>query len=163
MKPKKNKYGHAELQASKDKLEASFPHQNVKKAFYVADFKNAESLPQGLRAVGLSAVFEVENDELNMRVYRSSGKEYPIYDVDEIRSINKPVVQQPTKKEIEGHHINHEIPDDIMKRNQLTVEFIPDGKGGFKPNTQPDGMVRAFINFEDPMQEILKKHIKRGD
>ncbi|MDB5244910.1 MAG: hypothetical protein JWN90_15 [Parcubacteria group bacterium] len=159
MKSKKNKYGQKEFQASKDKLEAAFPHQNLKKAFYVADFKNAESLPQSLRTVGLSAVFEVENEELNMRVYRSSGKQYPIYDVDEIRSINKTVIKQPSKKEIEDHHINQEIPDNIMKRNQLTVEFVADGKGGFKPNTQPDGTVKAFINFEDPMGAIRKKYL----
>jgi hypothetical protein len=95
-----------------------------------------------------------------MRIYRSSGKSDPLYDVDEIRAVNKEIINQPSKSEIEDHHINHNIQEDIMRRNQLTVEFIEDGKGGFKPNTQADGTVKAFINFEDPMKEILERNKK---
>jgi len=161
MKKKKNKLAYKSIEDSKNNLKKTFPHTNIKKAFYISDFKNAKLLPGGMRSVGLSAVFELYGEELNMRVYRSSGKSDPLYDVDEIRAVNKEVINQPSKSEIENHHINHNIQEDMMKRNQLTVEFIEDGKGGFKPNTQPDGMVKAYINFPDPIEEIKKKYSKK--
>lgn len=162
MKTKKNKLSYESIEDSKNKLEEAFPHTNIKKPFYISDFKNAKPLPSSMRRVALSAVFELDNEQLNMRVYRSSGKSDPLYDVDEIRAVNKEVVNQPSKREIENHHINHNIQEDIMRRNQLTVEFVEDGKGGFKPNTQADGTVKAFINFEDPIDKILGSRDKKA-
>lgn len=161
MKKKKNKLAYKSIEDSKNNLKKAFPNTNIKKAFYISDFKNAEPLPISMRSVGLSAVFELQDEELNMRIYRSSGKSDPLYDVDEIRAVNKKIINQPAKSEIENHHINHNIQEDIMERNQLTVEFIEDGKGGFKPNTQVDGTVKAFINFEDPYEKMKRKLKKK--
>ena len=83
-----------------------------------------------------------------MRIYRESGEQKPKYDVDEIRCINKQVKIIPNKKEIENHHINCKISEDITKRNQITFEVIEDEKGNLKPNIQKDGTVKALINFE---------------
>ncbi|OGZ13841.1 MAG: hypothetical protein A2942_02795 [Candidatus Lloydbacteria bacterium RIFCSPLOWO2_01_FULL_50_20] len=163
MKPRKNKLNHRAFKTAKEALSKAFPQGGIKKAFYIADFKNTKSLPSSMRSVGISAVFEDADGGLNMRIYRPSGKTDPIYDVDETRKVDGEVAHQPAKKEIENHHINHEVPDDIMARNNLTVEFVDDGKGGLRPNTQADGTVKAFINFEDPI-EVMKKEMlkKRG-
>jgi len=101
MKQKKNKLVYKLIENSKDNLKQAFPHTNIKKAFYIKDFKNAKPLPNNMRSVGLSAVFELNDEELNMRIYRSSGKSDPLYDVDEIRAVNKEIINQPSKSEIE--------------------------------------------------------------
>lgn len=156
MKRKQNKLNHKIFERARNTLISAFP-KGIKLAFYVANFKNIEELPVGMRGAGTSGVCELEGENLNMRIYRESGKTNPRYDVDEIRSINREITLLPSKKEIENHHINEEIRDDIMARNQLTAEFVNNGKGELKLNVQPDGTVRTFINFENPTKELIKK------
>lgn len=40
-----------------------------------------------------------------------------------------------------------------MKNNNITIEVIPDGLGGLEPNIQPDGTVKAYINFPNPIKK----------
>lgn len=152
---KRNKFNHKAFDIGLKRLETAVP-QGIKKAFYIADIKQSQNLPDSLKAIAVSAVCEYTNGNLDLRVYRHSGEENPLYDVDEYRGVNRTSIDLPDKGEIENHHLNEKIADDIMHRNELTQEFVDDGEGGFKPNVGPDGMVKALINFEDPMEKIKR-------
>ena len=142
-------------------LERMFP-QVSKKAFYINGLKESGVLPVGMTNVAVSAVCEIEGDAVNLRIYRrpETGS-YLQYKVDERRAVNKQISYIPSPRAIENHHLKHQVPEDMMERNHMSVEFIGDGKGGLKPNVQPDGTVKTYINFPDPIEEFLKKTLKR--
>ena len=100
----------------------------------------------------VSAAIELRNEDANVRVYRKPDlKDTHDFDVDEIRGANHSVISQPPKSEIEGHWLDGRVVDDLMGRNNISVELVADGAGGMTPNVRPDGTVMAFINFEDTL------------
>lgn len=144
MKPRLNKHNHEQLNALKTLLEQKYP--NLLVGFYLKNF-NTSSM--GIGVMGVSATFESQGQNLVWRIYRKSDTpQQNQWDVDEMHHVNKPVMYQPSKKDIPNHHINHSIEEDIMRRNQILCEVIQDEAGNFVLNRQADGMVHCFINFE---------------
>ena len=150
---KPNKLNQAVVENLKRQLERAFPYGSMKKAGFIkAPEPLGLSEDSKFKKQFVSAAIEIRNEDANVRVYRKPdpGDKHD-YDVDEIRSANKRVVTQPAKSEISDHWLKGSIPNDLMGRNNLSVELVPDGVGGLKPNVQPDGTVMAFINFMDDL------------
>jgi hypothetical protein len=150
---KSNKLNHVGIQKLKQRLEEAWPYVSLKIAGFIKD-PEALGLSNDLKFKDqfVSAVAEVRNEDVNVRVYRKpDAKDTHAYDVDEIRRANRPIITQPAKSEILNHWLEGSIQDDLMRRNNLTVEVVRDGPCGLKPNVVPDGTVKALINFEDAL------------
>jgi hypothetical protein len=93
--------------------------------------------------MGVSATCEFTSTEAALRFYRKSDTpEVNKWDVDQKNAVNKAVLYKPErKKEIPSHHINHDIEEDIMKRNAMTFEVMVNNENGFNS---------SYINFETP-------------
>jgi len=158
-KRKQNDMNRVGLQALKDRIEQLWPFPSMKKAAYLEDpapLRLSDSVAFSEPFVGASVEFR--GGSTDVRIYRKADKsdgEGHHHDVDEIRGANQAVITQPAKSEISNHHLPGSISDDLMRRNNLTVAVIPDGRGGMQVNTQPDGTVTALINFEEsiPLEE----------
>ncbi len=150
MKKKENDFNFKAFNNAKEALFRLFPSVD-KKAFFISDFKKSGLIKNPkLLNQAVSGICELVNERLSLslRIYRGSGKIDPKYDVDEVWDIDKEIKLVPNKGEIDDHHINCEISEDTMKRNQLTVEYVVDKEGNLRPNIQNNGMIKAFINFE---------------
>lgn len=148
-KKKPNNLNKDGIQEIAGQIVSSWPWTSVTKAFYVADpdplnISDSSAFTNNV----VSASVEIRDQQTDVRIYRKADEGIHAYDVDEIRAVNAPVVIYPSKPEIENHHLSGTIEEDLMRRNNLSVEVVPDGKGGMKVNVQPDGTVKAFINFE---------------
>lgn len=163
MKKKQNELNHKAFEEARRRVEKAFPYGGVKKGFYIKDLKETGVLGSMVK-VAVSAVVNIVGDSLNLRTYRhpkEPGSDTR-YKVDELRGINKNTVELLAGHEVPNHHISHDVPEDMMMHNNMTVEMIGDGQGGLRPNVQPDGMVKTYINFPDPTEEILRKARERA-
>ena len=160
---KRNKLNPSIFGAAREALEKAFPYQGLKRGFFIKDFKNVDAFPQGMRDKASGAVVESRGSVLTLRVYRDSDEAHLKHDVDEYRAVDRAVIDQPAKGDIENHHITHSQEEDMMARNHMTVEYVSDGKGGIQPNIGPDGMVQTYVNFPDPTEEILRRAKERGE
>ena len=112
MKKKLNKYNFSNFKNIKKQME-NISSGKVKTAFYISDFKNSNIVKNSkLKNSVISGVCEINEEGANLRIYRESKKQNPIYDVDEIRDIDKQIKIIPSKKEIENHHMNCKISED---------------------------------------------------
>lgn len=146
MKPKFNPYKYKQLDALKRHIEKQYPSLLV--GFFIKDFPSSSMATTPL---AVSATFEVYDDGLARRVYRKSDTpDSNVWDVDQINAINKQVKLVPKKSETLGHHISHTIEKDIMKRNHMLFEVVENEHGDFILNTDDNGLVKCFINFEEP-------------
>lgn len=132
-----------------DQINDAFPWA-LKKAFYIErpEALNVSESDEYKRLFA-GATGEIRDSGLTLRTYRHSEQSDPRSDVDEIRGAEKEVVVHPSKGEIEDHHLNRDIPHDIMRRNNMAFEVVPDGNGGARLNVKPDGLVSAYVNFTD--------------
>lgn len=160
MKKRKNDLNHEAFEEARRRLEKSFPYGGIKKGFYIKGLKEAGILGSRIK-VAVSAVVNVVGDKLHLRTYRlpkESGSGIR-YKVDEVRGVNREVVELLAGHEVPDHHITHDVPEDMMRQNNLTIEMVPDGDGGLTPNVKEDGLVQAYINIPDP-EEALRKSIE---
>jgi len=162
MDKRKNDLDHKMFEEMRRRVEEAFPY-GVKKGFYIKDFKGASVLG-GMAKVAVSAVVNIVGDSLHLRTYREPKNSIAgvRYKVDERRDINKEEIVVLRGSEVPNHYIAHGVPEDMMANNQMTVEVVYDGKGGLMPNTQPDGMVKAYINFPDPTEQLIKEALERA-
>ena len=156
MERRKNDLDHKMFEETRRRVEAEFPY-GVKKGFYIKDFKGASVLG-GMAKVAVSAVVNIVGDSLHLRTYREPKSSIAgvRYKVDERRDINKEEIVVLRGSEVSNHYIPHEVPEDMMAHNNITIEVVYDGAGGLKPNIAPDGTAPAYINFSDPMPETLR-------
>ncbi len=146
MKPKQNPYNFQSIEKLREFLTSKYP--NIEIAVYVRDFSNS---PLATTAMGVSATCEFTSTEAALRFYRESDTpEVNKWDIDQKNAVNKPILYKPGKKEIPGHHINHNIEEDIMKRNAMTFEVTMNSNGEFILNLDEKGFNSTFINFETP-------------
>jgi hypothetical protein len=140
-KKKPNNLNLPGVQSLKRQLDEAFPVGPMRKAGFIQN-----SDPLGLtndlkfKEQFVGAAIEIRNEDVNIRVYRKpDSKHTHDYDVDEIHRANQPVISRPAKSEIEGHWLGGNLPDDLMRRNNITVELVPDGAGGMSLNVKPEG------------------------
>lgn len=157
MKEKKNEFDRKAFEEAWQRVETAIPYNGIKKGFYIADSKSMSVLG-GMAKVAIRAVVNIVGDSLNLRLYRLPKKDEQglRYKVDERRGINKEKIQVLRGSEVLNHHIGHDVSEDMMVHNNITVEVVYDGAGGLKPNVGPDGMVKAYVNFPDPTPEMIK-------
>lgn len=154
MRKKKNPLDPKIFEKARERVETAFPYEGVKKGFYVADPKGA-SVFGAMLEKATSVVVNIVGDSLNLRLYRPPESSIlgVRFKVDERRGINKSSIEIPKGHEVQDHHIPHDVPEDMMRQNNMTIEMVPDGEGGLKPNTDSNGMVKTYINFPDPRQD----------
>jgi len=159
MKKKINKLNRAAIDSLKKQIDQAFPWKG-KKAFYV-ESPDALSVSNSeeYKRLFVSAVAELRDDGVALRTYHHSEAADPRYDVDEIRNVDKVVVEVPDKEDIEGHHMNADVAENIMERNNIAIEVVPDGKGGAKINVQSDGTVKALINFVENLPKEIRDQL----
>ena len=106
----------------------------------------------------------IDGNSVNIRAYRKPTEQNTsvLYKVDEYHGVNQPSVIKPRGSQVADHHIKHDVPEDFMAQNNMSVEVVPDGRGGLRPNVQPDGMVKVYVNFPDPTEEMLRRAIERA-
>lgn len=158
-KKKPNTLNRTAIQQLQEQIVTAWPWTSVAKGFYIENpTPLGVSESTAFKDVVVGAAVELRGDQAHVRIYRKpdAGDKHN-YDVDEIRGATGPLVTVSSKPDIDDHHLTGTIPDDLMRRNNLTVEVVPDGEGGMKLNVQPDGLVKAFINFEDPPRPIKGK------
>lgn len=160
MKKSYNKLKFKSLDDLRNYLQKSYPSLSV--AFYLHNFPNSSIKTSNIEDISYH-VFEVDGDELIWKTYRKSDT--PVtndWDVDQINSVNKQVRFTPDKKDIPDHHINGKPEDNIMKRNHMTFEVIEDQNGNFLLNRKADGLIRTFINIEEPPARLSSSllHLK---
>jgi hypothetical protein len=157
VKNKPNKFNIEAFEKSKKVLEAMYP-QISRRGFFISNLNEAKVLPEKMKSIAVGAVCEIAGDSLTLRSYRRpKGPSDLSYKVDEYRDVNKEILGLPSHREIKNHHIKHDVPEDMMSRNQMTFEFIFDGEGDLRPNIQPNGMITAYVNFPDPTVETIKE------
>ena len=158
MKPKRNKLNPQVFEKARERVKTAFPYNNVKMGFFTNDPAGA-SVFGGIAKVAKTVLMNIVGDSVNIRAYREPTEQNTsvLYKVDEYQGVNQASVVKPRGSQVPDHHIQHDVPEDMMKQNNMTIEVVPDGVGGLKPNVQPDGMVKAYINFPDPMEEILRR------
>ena len=163
MKPKRNKLNPEVFEKARERVKTAFPYDNVKMGFFTNDPAGA-SVFGGIAKVAKTVLMNIVGDSVNIRAYREPTEQNTsvLYKVDEYQGVNQASVVKPRGSQVPDHHIQHDVPEDMMKQNNMTVEVVPDGVGGLKPNVQPDGMVKAYINFPDPMEEILRRANERA-
>ncbi len=158
MKPKRNKLNPEVFEKARERVKIAFPYNNVKMGFFTNDPAGA-SVFGGIAKVAKTVLMNIVGDSVNIRAYREPTEQNTsvLYKVDEYQGVNQASVVKPRGSQVPDHHIQHDVPEDMMKQNNMTIEVVPDGVGGLRPNVQPDGMVKAYINFPDPMEEILRR------
>lgn len=158
MKPKRNKLNPEVFEKARERVKTAFPYNNVKMGFFMND-PAGTSIFGGIAKVAKTVLMNIVGDSINIRAYREPTEKNTsiLYKVDEYQGVNQVSVIKPRGSQFRDHHIKHDVPEDMMKQNNMTIEVIPDGVGGLKPNVQSDGMVKAYINFPDPMEEILQR------
>jgi len=162
MKPKRNKLNPQVFEKARERVKAAFPYDNVKMGFFTNDPAGA-SVFGGIAKVAKTVLMNIVGDSVTIRAYRKPTEQNTsvLYKVDEYQGVNQASVVKPRGSQVPDHHIKHDVPEDMMKQNNMTVEVVPDGVGGLKPNVQPDGMVKAYINFPDPTEEILRRAVEQ--
>lgn len=145
------------------RVKNAFPYGGINLGFFTHDPAGA-SVFGGIAKTAKSVLMSIRGDSVDIRAYREPKipNATVLYKVDETRGANKAVVVIPEGHEIPDHHISHDIQEDMMRQNNMSVEMVPDGKGGLMPNVQPDGTVEAYINFPDPTEEILRRARERA-
>ncbi|MDE2218724.1 MAG: hypothetical protein KGJ58_04785 [Patescibacteria group bacterium] len=163
MKPRRNKLNSEVFEKARERVKAAFPYDNVKMGFFTNDPAGA-SVFGGIAKVAKTVLMNIVGDSVNIRAYREPTKQNTsvLYKVDEYRGVNQDSVVKPRGSQVSDHHIQHDVPEDMMKQNNMSIEVVPDGAGGLKPNVQPDGMVKAYINFPDPTEEMLRRAKERA-
>ncbi len=163
MKPKRNKLNPEVFEKARERVKTAFPYNNVKMGFFTNDPAGA-SVFGGIAKVAKTVLMNIVGNSVNIRAYREPTEQNTsvLYKVDEYQGVNQASVVKPRGSQVPDHHIQHDVPEDMMKQNNMTIEVVPDGVGGLKPNVQPDGMVKAYINFPDPMEEILRRANERA-
>jgi hypothetical protein len=150
-KKKPNSLNRTAIRGIREQIVAGWPSPSIVKGFFVEDpTPLGISETAGFRDVAVAAAGEISGDDVNVRIFRKpAADDTHDYDVDEIRGATGPVVTYASKGDIDRHHLKGTIPDNLMRRNNLTIVVVPDGEGGMKPDVRPDGLTNAFINFED--------------
>lgn len=157
---KKSKIETEIFTKAREKLLTMFP-QVSKKAFYISNFKNSKVFPKGWVDTYESIIGEITRNPFILRAHRKlEGVSLVKYKVDELNIETKK--WRATHNKIKGHRIENNISEDMMERNQMTVDFISDDNGNLKPNIQPDGMVKVYINFPDPIEELKRSLVKKN-
>jgi hypothetical protein len=163
MKRKANSLNPRVFEEARKRVETAFPHQGVKKGFYIEDPKASGVFGDWLAKAG-RVVANIVEDKVNLRMYRSpEGKAAAgvQYKVDERRGVNKEVIEIIDGSEVEDHHIKHNVPEDMMSQNNMTVRMIPDGVGGLKVDTDENGMVQTYVNFPSPTPESIWEILRK--
>jgi hypothetical protein len=163
MKAKRNKLNPQVFEKARERVKAAFPYDNVKMGFFTNDPAGA-SVFGGIAKVAKTVLMNIVGDSVDIRAYRepTDHNTSVLYKVDEYRGVNQASVVKPRGSQVPNHHILHDVPEDMMEQNNMTVEVVPDGVGGLKPNVQPDGTVKAYINFPDPTEEMLRRVVERA-
>lgn len=164
MKPRRNKLDPQVFEEAQRRVKTAFPYGGLKIGFFTNDPAGA-SVFGGIAKVAKTVLMNIVGDSVNIRAYRKPTKQSTsvLYKVDEYRGVNQASVVKPRGSQVPNHHILHDVPEDMMEQNNMTVEVVPDGVGGLKPNVQPDGMVKAYINFPDPTEEMLRRAIENNE
>src|SRR3989344_114140 len=164
MKPKRNKLNPEVFEKARERVKTAFPYEGLKMGFFTNDPAGA-SVFGGIAKVAKTVLMNIVGDSVNIRAYREPKEQSTgvLYKVDEYRGVNRAGVVKPKGAETPDHHLRHDIEKNMMEQNNMTVEVVPDGHGGLKPNVQPDGMVRAYINFHDPTEEIVQRARERAE
>ncbi len=153
MNPRKNKNNKDEFEKIRKQISILFP-QKIKLGFYIQNYKDSRGVKnQKLKNVLASGVAFIEGDQVDFRQYRHADKGTHQFDVDEIEGINKDYVMVKSKNDIQDHHLDKSIPDDLMSKRNLVLEVIEDKDGTFRLNSDGNGMVRAYISFPDPFNK----------
>jgi hypothetical protein len=164
MKLKHNKKFNPQIfENARVSLELQFPGIQ-KKAFYIAEAKETAALPAKMREQIDGAVGEIAGDSLRLRTYRLPREASTVrYKIDEIEDVNKILIDYTHHDEIENHYISQDIPDDMMDRNQMTLEYVSDDQGNLRPNVQSDGTIKTYINFPDPTAESIQSILAKKE
>jgi hypothetical protein len=163
VKPKRNKLNPQVFEDALQRVKAAFPYEGLKMGFFTNDPAGA-SVFGGIAKVAKSVLMNIDGNSVNIRSYREPKEQNTsvLYKVDEYRHVNQPSVIKPRGSQVSDHHIKHDVAEDFMAQNNMTVEVVPDGQGGLRPNVQPDGMVKTYVNFPDPTEEMLRNAIERA-
>lgn len=163
MKQKRNKLDKEVFEDARKSVKAAFPHEGIKIGFFTHDVPGA-SVFGGIAKVAKSALMTIVGDSVNIRAYREPTQSIlgVRYKVDEYQGVNQSSVVKFPGSQVSNHYIPHNIEKDMIEQNNMSVEVVPDGHGRLKPNVQPDGMVKAYINFPDPTEEILRRVQERA-
>jgi len=131
--------------------------------FYTNDPKGA-SVSGGIAKVAESVLMNIVGDAVNIRAYRKpvGSVQGVLLKVDEYQGVNTESIVKLPGSEVMNHYIYHDASNDMMDQNHMTIEVVPDGNGGLKPNVQSNGMVKAYVNFPDPTEEILRQVRERN-
>lgn len=134
----------------------------LKIGFYTHDPEGA-GVFGGIAKVAKSVLMNIVENTVHIRAYRKPAKPSKdvLWKVDEYRNVDQPSMKKLRGSRFSDHHIKHDIPTDMMKRNNLNIEVVPDGRGGLQPNIQHNGMVKAYINFPDANEETLRRAEER--
>ena len=163
MKLRRNKLNPDVFENARQRIRAAFPYEGLKIGFYTEDPQGA-SVFGGIAKVAKAVLMNIVGDSVDIRAYRKPAKQGTdiIFKVDEYKGVNKEITPKLHGSRVQDHYIKHEAVEDMMEQNNMSIEVIPDGLGGLKPNVQPDGMVKAYINFPDPMKEIQRRAMERA-
>lgn len=163
MKPRRNKLNPGVFEDARQRVKAAFPYEGLKMGFYTEDPQGA-SVFGGIAKVAKTVLMNIVGDSVDIRSYRKPAKPGTtvVFKIDEYKGVNKNTTPKIPGSQVRDHYIKHEATDDMMEQNNMSIEVVPDGLGGLKPNIQPDGMVKAYINFPDPMEEIRRHAMERA-
>jgi len=163
MKPRRNKLNPQVFEEARQRVKAAFPYEGLKMGFFTNDPAGA-SVFGGIAKVAKTVLMNIVGDSVNIRAYREPTEQSAsiLYKVDEYRGVNQTSMIKPRGSQVPNHHIKHDVPEDMMEQNNMSIEVVPDGLGGLKPNVQPDGMVNTYVNFPDPTAEILRRALERA-
>jgi len=163
MKPRKSKLNPQVFEEARQRIKTAFPYEGLKIGFFTNDPAGA-GVFGGIAKVAKTVLMNIVDGSVNIRAYREPTEQNTgiLYKVDEYRDVNHMDIIKPRGSRVPNHHIKHNVPDDMMEQNNMSVEIVPDGRGGLKPNVQPDGMVKTYVNFPDPTKEILRSAIEQS-
>ena len=164
MKPRRNKLNPSVFEDARQRVKAAFPHEGLKLGFYTNDPQGA-SVFGGIAKVAKTVLMNIVGDSVDIRAYREPTKPGTdvVFKVDEYKGVNKNTTPKLPGSQVRDHYIKHDATDDMMEQNNMSVEVVPDGLGGLKPNIQSDGTVKAYINFPDPTEKILRQAMRRAE
>jgi len=140
---------HRKLFAGFDKkLRKMFPQKNIRLALHTpADNLFKIGYVKNPKMHAVSASVEFRDEDISLGLFRP-GENGPTYKVDMIGGLNKELKYKIDESKFD-HYIYTDIPEDIMRRNNISIEYEIDQKGNFVPKKDSKGTIRAFINFED--------------